>query len=114
MARKLLFLINPISGTGDKQSVRQVIENRCRAEKLDYSIYPTVESGDYRFLYPEIRDGHFTDIVIAGGDGTINMAVNSLRELDLPFGILPCGSGNGLAFSAGIPKNTEKALTRRQ
>jgi diacylglycerol kinase (ATP) len=110
MARKLLFLINPISGTGDKQSVRQVIEEKCRAEEMDHSIYPTVESGDYQFLYPVIRDGQFTDIVIAGGDGTINMAVNSLRELNLPFGILPCGSGNGLAFSAGIPKNTEKAL----
>ena len=49
-------------------------------------------------------------MVIAGGDGTINQVVNSLRKLDVQFGIIPCGSGNGLAFSAGIPKEPGKAL----
>ena len=52
----------------------------------------------------------WTDVIIAGGDGTINQVINSLRRLEVQFGILPCGSGNGLAFSAGIPKNIEKAL----
>ena len=49
-------------------------------------------------------------MVIAGGDGTINQSVGHLRDLDVQFGIIPCGSGNGLAFSAGISKNPEKAL----
>src|SRR4051812_39690436 len=110
MSRKLLYLINPISGTRNKNELKALIEAKTTAAALEYAIYPSVESGNYSFLLPIIREEGFTDIVIAGGDGTVNQAVNSLRKLPVTFGILPCGSGNGLAFSAGIPKNHEKAL----
>jgi YegS/Rv2252/BmrU family lipid kinase len=110
MKRKLLYLVNPISGTKKKQPLQQLIQSRTAAAGFDFSIYPSVESGDYRYLHPLIREEKFTDVVIAGGDGTINQAVNSLRKLPVQFGILPCGSGNGLAFSARIPKNKDKAL----
>jgi YegS/Rv2252/BmrU family lipid kinase len=69
-----------------------------------------VASGDYSFLHPAIAKQNITDIVIAGGDGTINRVVNTFAGGDLRFGIIPCGSGNGLAFSAGIPKNVTKSL----
>jgi diacylglycerol kinase (ATP) len=108
--RKLLFLVNPISGTKSKSSLQELIHTKTHEAGLDFSIYPSVESGDYSFLFPIIREQGFTDIIIAGGDGTVNQVVNSLHKLGLPFGILPCGSGNGLAFSASIPKNHEKAL----
>jgi diacylglycerol kinase (ATP) len=110
MNRKLLYLINPISGTGNKNSIEQIIRAKTSAAGLEFDIYPSVESGDYSYLFPIIREEKFTDVIIAGGDGTINHAVNSLRKQNVSFGIVPCGSGNGLAFSAGIPKNTEKAL----
>jgi diacylglycerol kinase (ATP) len=110
MDRKLLYIVNPISGTRNKTSLRQTIEEKTRAAGIDFTIYPSVESGDYSFLFPIIKEQHFTDVVIAGGDGTINQVVNSLRKLNVPFGIIPCGSGNGLAFSAGIPKNPARAL----
>src|SRR5438270_11590198 len=110
MKRKLLYIINPISGTGNKKSTKEIIENKTIRQGLPFSIYPSVESGDYSYLHPIIREQHFTDVIIAGGDGTINQVVNNLRKFDLQFGIIPCGSGNGLAFSANIPKNTSKAL----
>jgi diacylglycerol kinase (ATP) len=110
MDRKLLYIVNPISGTRNKASLRQLIEEKTRAAGLDFAIYPSVESGDYSFLTSIIREQRFTDIIIAGGDGTINQVVNSLKKLKVQFGIIPCGSGNGLAFSAGIPKNTSGAL----
>jgi len=108
--RKLLYLVNPVSGTKDKKAVKEVIEAQTRQAQLDYAIYPSVESGDYSYLLPVIKEENFTDIIIAGGDGTVNQAVNSLRQLRLPFGIIPVGSGNGLAFSAGIPREHIKAL----
>ena len=108
--RKIVYLINPISGTGNQRSLKEVIATKTKAAGIDFSIYPSLESGDYSFLYPIIKEEGITDVVVAGGDGTINQAVNSLREQHVQFGILPCGSGNGLAFSAGIPKNTGKAL----
>ena len=110
MKRKLLYIVNPISGTKNKSSLQEIIKTKTNAAGFEFSIYPSVESGDYSFLIPIIKEQNFTDVVIAGGDGTINQVVNSLRKLKVQFGIIPCGSGNGLAFSAGIPKNPEKAL----
>jgi Sphingosine kinase and enzymes related to eukaryotic diacylglycerol kinase len=108
--RRLLYIVNPISGTGNKKSTKDIINEKTRKAGFEYSIYPSVESGDYAFLHPIIKEQKITDVIIAGGDGTINQVVNSLRKLNLQFGIIPCGSGNGLAFTANIPKNTSKAL----
>ena len=47
---------------------------------------------------------------MAGGDGTVNHVVSALAGTNVNFGIIPMGSGNGLAFCAGIPKNPKKAL----
>ncbi|MGZ8545214.1 MAG: diacylglycerol/lipid kinase family protein [Flavisolibacter sp.] len=108
--RKLLYIINPISGTRNKSSLQILIETKTTAAGLPFEIYPSVASGDYTFLEPIIKEERFTDIIIAGGDGTINQVINGLHRLQLPFGIIPCGSGNGLAFSAGIPKDPSRAL----
>lgn len=110
MKRKLLYIINPISGTKNKSLLQNLVKEKTTATGFEFAIYPSVESGDYSFLIPIIKEKNFTDVIIAGGDGTINQVVNSLQKLNVRFGILPCGSGNGLAFSAGIPKKTEKAL----
>lgn len=110
MQRKLLYLVNPISGGSAKSKLQQLISERTASAALPYAIYPSVANGDYSYLYPVIAEEGFTDIIIVGGDGTINQAINSLRGQPVRFGILPCGSGNGLAFSAKIPKNKDKAL----
>jgi len=110
MKRKLIYIVNPISGTGNKSSLQQIIKVKTAAAGFDFVIYPSVESGDYSFLIPFIKEQNFTDVIVAGGDGTINRVVNSLRKVNPQFGIIPCGSGNGLAFTAGIPKTVEKAL----
>lgn len=108
MPRRLLFLVNPISGTASKAGLPALIHQKMTAAGLDYVIENTVASGDYRFLDNKVQD--FTDIIIAGGDGTINSVVQALRHHHKPFGIIPSGSGNGLAFSAGIPKDAGRAL----
>ncbi|HET7898226.1 MAG TPA: YegS/Rv2252/BmrU family lipid kinase [Flavisolibacter sp.] len=110
MQRKILYIVNPISGTRSKASIKEIIEAETKRAGFRYAVYPSVAGGDYSFLFPIIKEEKFTDVVIAGGDGTINQAVNSLRKLNVQFGIIPCGSGNGLAFSAGIPKDPVKAL----
>jgi diacylglycerol kinase (ATP) len=110
MKRKLLYIVNPISGTKNKSSLQEIIKTKTTTAGFEFAIYPSVESGDYSFLIPIIKEQNFTDVIIAGGDGTINQVVNGMRKLKVQFGIIPCGSGNGLAFSAGIPKNPEKAL----
>lgn len=108
--RHILYIINPISGTRGKTSLKALVEAKTGAAGIRYSIHSSVANGDYSFLHPVIREGGVTDVVICGGDGTINQVLNGLRGLDVQFGIIPCGSGNGLALTAGIPKDKEKAL----
>jgi YegS/Rv2252/BmrU family lipid kinase len=110
MARHLLYIINPISGTRDKGALQQLIQTRTNAAGLKFSIEHSVASGDYSHLHPLIKEQGVTDIVIAGGDGTINRVIRHFKNYDLPFGILPMGSGNGLAFGARLPKDISKAL----
>jgi diacylglycerol kinase (ATP) len=110
MKRRLLYIVNPISGRENKKAVLDVIKTKTEEAGIPYSIYPSVESGDYHFLHSIIKEKKVSDVIVAGGDGTTNQVVRNLKELNVQFGIIPCGSGNGLAFSASIPKNPEKAL----
>jgi diacylglycerol kinase (ATP) len=110
MQKRILYIINPISGRKNKQTVEELIKRKTLDAKIPFEIFPSVANGDYSFLDEIIKKDEFTHIAIAGGDGTVNQAINSLKKHRLPFAIIPCGSGNGLAFSAGIPKNTNAAL----
>lgn len=112
MPRKFIFLINPISGTAKKEAVIQEINNFCTTKNLSFEILPTNALGNYDFLVDKIRSERISDLVLVGGDGTVNQVVGSMvaAQVKINFGIIPCGSGNGLAFTAGIPKKTTKAL----
>ncbi|MEQ1677695.1 MAG: diacylglycerol kinase family protein [Chitinophagaceae bacterium] len=110
MNRRLLYIINPISGTRTKRDLQQLIEKRTSTENIPFQVFPSVASGDYSFLLPIIAEQKITDVVIAGGDGTVSQVVNSLMNCNVNFGIIPCGSGNGLANAANIPKQPAKAL----
>ena len=108
--RNFLYIINPVSGTRTKKDLQQFIEKRTTEEGIPFLIFPSVVSGDYSFLHSIIKEKKITDVVIAGGDGTISQVIGDLLKFDLNYGIIPCGSGNGLAFTAKIPKQPGKAL----
>lgn len=109
-ARHIIYIINPISGTRSKKNLRDLVEKKTRAVGIPYDVFPSVASGDYIFLKEYILEKKVTDVVIAGGDGTVSQVVGSLMDTKVNFGIIPCGSGNGLAYAAGIPKKAELAL----
>lgn len=111
MSRKsILYIINPISGTRTKKNLQDFLEKKTSEAGIPYHIEHSVATADYSFLYPIIKEKGITDVGIAGGDGTVSQVVNGLMGLDLNFGIFPCGSGNGLALAAGIPRAVDKAL----
>lgn len=110
MKRKIGYIVNPISGTKSKDKVSSVVAKETLRAGIPFAFFPSVANGDYSYLYDTITDEQYTDIVIIGGDGTVNQVVDSLKHLPLQFGIIPSGSGNGLAFGAGIPKTPQKAL----
>ncbi len=108
--RNIIYIINPIAGTGARKDLQQFIEKKTSEKKIPMRVLPSVASGDYSFLYPLIKKEGVTDVVIAGGDGTVSQVVSSLMRFDIRFGIIPCGSGNGLAYTARIPQHPSRAL----
>ncbi|MEO5967428.1 MAG: YegS/Rv2252/BmrU family lipid kinase [Ferruginibacter sp.] len=110
MQRSLIFLVNPISGGGNKDKVVKLIEQKTKKASIPYRILPTDKDGNYTEVKKIIASEKITDVIICGGDGSVNQAVSALRHLKINFGIIPLGSGNGLAFAAGIPKSPSKAL----
>lgn len=110
MQRNFVFIINPISGTRNKALLPQKIEAFAKSHGFSHHIISSVEDGDYTFLKAHIERKAITDVVIAGGDGTINGVLSSLQSVDVQFGLLPCGSGNGLAFTTGLSRSIDKAL----
>lgn len=108
--RKIIYIINPISGIRIKKNLQQLIEEKTEKQGIPFKIFSSVADGDYSFLHPVIQKEKITDVVIAGGDGTVSQVVKSLMNFGINFGIIPCGSGNGLAYAAKIPKQPTKAL----
>ncbi|MBS1604687.1 MAG: diacylglycerol kinase [Bacteroidetes bacterium] len=108
--RKFIFLINPISGTRGKSSLQQLIAQKMSEKGFEYRIHPTNPEGNYEFLRAVIEQESITDIVVCGGDGTVSAVMAALQGSPVRVGIIPMGSGNGLAFAAHIPKNPAKAL----
>ena len=110
MTRKIVYIINPVSGTKSKKDLQHFVETKTKEKGIVYSVFPSVADGDYSFLDPIIKEEKITDVVIAGGDGTISSVVGSLLNAEVDFGIIPCGSGNGLAHTAKISKRPATAL----
>jgi len=110
MNRKIVFLLNPIAGNGNRSNIKPLIEKKAALRKTEYCIIPSNAEGDYKEVRNKILNEGVTDVVVAGGDGTISSVVNDLRDTGVNFGLIPCGSGNGLALCAGIPKNSSKAI----
>lgn len=108
--KKLIFVINPISGTNKKTTFQAFIDTYCKERNCPFEILPTTKSGNYDLIRSKIQEEGFTDIIICGGDGTVNQVVNALRDLPVNFGVIPFGSGNGLANAAGIPSSPQEAL----
>lgn len=108
--RNILFLINPISGTRSKLQLEKKIIKKCEEHNIRFKILFTAEDGNYSFLREKIIQDKITDVVICGGDGTISPVISSLLNIKVNIGIIPTGSGNGLAFTAKIPRSVDKAL----
>ena len=110
MSRKIIYLLNPVSGTRKKEPVKDLIIRKTRAAGIDFEILPSKADGSYDNLQQIIRRDRITDVVICGGDGTVNAVVNALHGEPVNFGIVPIGSGNSLALAAKIPTQPDRAL----
>lgn len=108
--RKIIYLLNPISGTSKKDALKKLIERETTAQEIPFEMVITNSGGDYDFLKDKVIRERFTDVIVIGGDGTMSQVTSALRNIPVRFGIIPVGSGNGLARAAGIPTKPQQAL----
>lgn len=106
---KYIIIVNPISGTVSKETIVGKVTDIIKSEGGVPSVRFTEHSGHATKLAQEAIDAGCNNIIVIGGDGTINEVATALVKTTATLGIIPCGSGNGLARHLRIPLNVEKA-----
>ncbi|MCU4177395.1 diacylglycerol/lipid kinase family protein [Carboxylicivirga sp. N1Y90] len=109
MKKRILFLINPISGIGKQRTVEQLVEKEIDSDNLDVEIQYTEYQGHAHELASEAV-GKFDVVVAVGGDGTVNEVGSALINTSVAMAIIPTGSGNGLARYLDIPLRINRAI----
>lgn len=108
---KLLFILNPVAGPDDKEPVQPQIADYCESNHHSCHIMETQGDGNDAQRIRETIDQHQPELVFAcGGDGTVNMVGQTLMGRDIPLGVLPLGSANGLATELGLPYNVRECI----
>lgn len=110
MKKKIAFLFNPISGGHRLIPVTPLIERHVNRDLYDFCIVPTQHSGHAVELAREYAEKGYDAVFAVGGDGTVNEVGRGLIGTDTALGIIPCGSGNGLARHLGISMDPFKAV----
>ena len=107
--KRILFIVNPISGHHDKKRFRECVARELGGESFSYDIIFTEYAGHATELSLGAV-GRYDIVAAVGGDGTLNEVAHILVGTDTTLAVIPYGSGNGLARCLHIPLNTEKAL----
>lgn len=110
MNKKIAFIINPFSGTGRKEDLPGLIKSGLDQSFGSPEIVFTLSRGHGTALTKEFVEKGFQIVVAVGGDGTVNEVASSLIHTETSLGIIPIGSGNGLARHLGIPMSIRKAI----
>ncbi|MFT6335597.1 MAG: diacylglycerol kinase (ATP) [Saprospiraceae bacterium] len=108
--KKIVFIINPFSGTSPKVSAPELIAKRIDSSKYNHSIAFTEYAGHAISLSKEAVENGADIVVAVGGDGSVNEVAQSLVGTNACLGLLPGGSGNGFAMHLGLGRNQEKAI----
>ncbi len=108
--RKVIFIVNPKSGTTSKDVMPLLINKNIDKEKYDVEIIFTEYSGHATEIAQKCVEDSVYIVVAVGGDGTVNEVARALVESNTALAIIPCGSGNGLARHLMLPMNVKGAI----
>jgi len=103
-------IINPISGIGSKRKIPKMLTEISQEENVSLDIVFTEYPGHTSEITKKAVEEGIDCIVAVGGDGTVNEIARSMIYSDTILGIIPKGSGNGLARELHIPMDAKKAL----
>lgn len=110
MKKKIIFIVNPISGHHNKNHFPNLVESSIDKNKYDYTIVFTEYANHATELTMKAIDDGYEYIAAVGGDGTINEVAKCMIGKEQTLVIIPFGSGNGLARHLGLPFKVEKLI----
>ena len=110
MSETVLFIVNPISGKRSKKDIPGLIKECFSGSDFPFEIVYTQFGGDATGIAKRYLEKGFKKIVAVGGDGTVNEVASAITNTDAALGIIPLGSGNGLARFLKIPMDIKKAI----
>lgn len=108
--KNITFIINPISGSVKKNNIPDIIEETIDKSLFNYSIRETEKAGHAAEIAYEAQQNSIDVVVAVGGDGTVNEVARSIVHSNTALGIIPCGSGNGLARHLLLPMDPKKSV----
>lgn len=110
--KKLKLIYNPFSGDKSFKNNLDVCIHMFQQAGIEAHIFRSITPGDIDEHLSKIAGQDYEGIAIAGGDGSINIAINAMMKygIDLPLGIIPAGTANDFATFIKLPKSTEEAV----
>ena len=103
MKKKILVIVNPISGVGRQKRIERLLKDHINHDLIEYEVQYT------EYIHHGIELAHnacqkdYDAVVAVGGDGSVNDVVSGMFGSGKVLGIIPCGSGNGLARNMKLP-----------
>ncbi|MDE6717731.1 MAG: diacylglycerol kinase family lipid kinase [Muribaculaceae bacterium] len=110
LVKQLMVIINPHSGSVSKDGIDATIRHEASKYSLSTDIRFTTAPGDATRLAREAIEKGYYGVVACGGDGTVNETARALCGSGVALGIIPMGSGNGLARHLNIPLTVTGAM----
>lgn len=110
MKKSITFIVNPHSGTQSKEETPRLIGSWLDSDKFEARYIFTEYAGHASAIARQCVDEGVDIVVAVGGDGTVNEVARSLVHTRSALGLIPCGSGNGLARHLCIPLDIKKAV----
>jgi YegS/Rv2252/BmrU family lipid kinase len=108
--KKIVFIVNPNSGIFKKDNIHEVIGANLDPDFYNFNIEFTTGPGHATEISKEAAGNGYDMVVAVGGDGSINEVARGLVGTSSALGIIPAGSGNGLAHHLGIPLVRKRAI----
>lgn len=106
--RKIFIIWNPFSGRNSKM-LSEKVSQQLQDDGIDHQVFDTVESMSATKTVSDFLDESYTDLIIVGGDGTINEAINGIKY-DIPVGIVPAGTGDDFIKNVSLGKSTKEKI----
>lgn len=111
MEGKLLFVINPVAGNINKDNLVRTIEGWQKNFRVETHFFKTSGKQDKESIKEQIDEIKPDTVIAVGGDGTLKLCAQLLKNTEMQLGVIPAGSANGMATELHIPANTLKALS---